>query len=46
MKEKVHIIANKELLDSYRKNRPELKGLTYTALADIMLRKAIKEAAK
>jgi len=38
---RVIVRADIDLLDSYRKDHPELEGVTYSALTDIILRKAI-----
>jgi hypothetical protein len=35
-----------KLLEEYRSKHPELKGLTYTAIAEVMLRKALEKEAK
>ena len=38
----VKISIDKGLLEDYTKKYPELKGLTFTGIADIMLRKALE----
>lgn len=38
----VKISVDKDLLEDYKKKYPELKGRTYTGIADIMLRKALE----
>ena len=40
---RVIVRVDVDLLDSYREKHPELKGLTYSALTDIILRKSVKE---
>jgi len=42
----VKINVNKELVDQLKEKYPETKGLTYTGLVDLMLRKVLKEASK
>ena len=42
MGKRVIVRVDVDLLESYRKNHPELKGLTYSAVTDVILRKAIK----
>ena len=38
----VKISIDKDLLEAYKEKHPELKGATYTGIADIMLRKALE----
>jgi hypothetical protein len=33
--------VDEELLEQYRKDKPELEGLTYTGIVDFMLRKLV-----
>ena len=35
-----------ELIDAFRENHLELKGLTYTAVVEVMLRKALEKETK
>lgn len=41
---RVIVRVDVDLLESYRKNHPELKNLTYTALTDTILRKVVEES--
>ena len=39
----VMVRVDSKLLEQYRERHPELKGLTYTAVVEVMLRKTIGE---
>jgi len=40
---KVHVWVDADLLEKYRSFRPETKGLTYTALVDMIIRERLVE---
>ena len=39
----VVVRVNADLLESYRKHKPETRGLTYTALVDLIIRERLEE---
>jgi len=41
-KKEIMVRADAKLLEQYRSLHPELKGLTYTAIVEVMLRKALE----
>lgn len=43
MRRKVHIWVDANLLEEYRKYKPETKGLTYTALVEMIIRERLRE---
>jgi len=43
MGKKVHIWIDSNLLEEYRRYKPETKGLTYTALVDMIIRERLAE---
>ena len=43
MGRKVHIWIDSDLLEEYRKYKPETKGLTYTALVEMIVRERLAE---
>ena len=43
MGRKVHVWIDSDLLEEYRKYKPETKGLTYTALVDMIIRERLAE---
>jgi len=46
MGRKVHVWIDSDLLEEYRKHKPETRGLTYTALVELIVRERLKELIK
>jgi len=46
LKDKVHVIVEKKLMETIREVLPETKGLTYSGALDVFIRKALKNFEK